>query len=61
MYLQIASKLGVMKGSLSTAKALIRALRCQASLIEDLLDDGYDFILTARFQSDLFRKALRPV
>ena len=38
--------------SLSTAKALIRTLRCQASLIEDLLDDGYDFILTARFQSD---------
>ena len=38
--------------SLSTAKALIRTLRCQASLIEDLLDDGYDFILTSRFQSD---------
>ena len=38
--------------SLSTAKALIRTLRCQASLIEDLLDDGYDFILTARFQSE---------
>ena len=30
---------------MSTAKALIRALRRQASLIEDLLDDGYDFIL----------------
>ena len=38
--------------SLSTAKALIRTLRCQASLNEDLFDDGYDFILTARFQSD---------
>ena len=38
--------------SLSTVKALIRTLRCQASLIEDLLDDGYDFTLTARFQSD---------
>ena len=38
--------------SQSTAKALIRTLRCQASLIEDLFDDGYDFILTARFQSD---------
>ena len=38
--------------SLSTAKALIRSLRCQTSLIEDLFDDGYDFILTARFQSD---------
>ena len=38
--------------SLSTAKALIQTSRCQASLIVDLLDDGYDFILTARFQSD---------
>ena len=38
--------------SLSTAKALIRTLRFQASLIEDLVDDGYDLILTARFQSD---------
>ena len=38
--------------SLSTAKALIRTFRCQASLIEDVLDDGYDFVLTARFQSD---------
>ena len=38
--------------SLSTAKALILILRCQASLIEDLFDDGYDFILTARFQCD---------
>ena len=37
---------------MSTAKALIRTLRCQASLIEDLLDDEYHFILTARFQSD---------
>jgi hypothetical protein len=27
-------------------------LLCQASLIEDLLNDGFDFILTARFQSD---------
>ena len=38
--------------SVSIAKALIETLRCQASLIEDLLDDGYDFILTARFQTD---------
>ena len=37
--------------SLSTAKALIRILRCQASLTEDLFDDGFDLILTARFQS----------
>ena len=38
--------------SLSTAKDLRRTLRCQASLIEDLFDDGYDFVLTARFQGD---------
>ena len=38
--------------SLSTVKAVIRTLRCQASLIEDLFDVGYNFILTARFQSD---------
>ena len=31
---------------------MIRTLRCQASLIEDLFADGYDFILTAHFQSD---------
>ena len=37
---------------LSTAKALIQTLRCQAGLIKDSFDDGYDFILTARFQSD---------
>ena len=42
--------------SLSTANALIRTLRCQASLIEDSFDDGYDFILTARFQSDPLEK-----
>ena len=31
---------------------MIRTLRCQACLIEDLFADGYDFILTACFQSD---------
>ena len=31
---------------------MIRTLRCPACLIEDLFADGYDFILTARFQSD---------
>ena len=36
-----------------TSHALKRTLRCHASLIEDLLiKDGYDFVLTARFQSD---------
>ena len=43
--------------SMTTAKAMIRTLRCQASLIEDLFDDEYDFILTARFQSDPLKSA----
>ena len=38
--------------SLPTAKSLIRTLRCQASLIKDLFDDGCGFILTDCFQSD---------
>ena len=37
---------------LSTAKTLIWTLRCEASLIEGLFDDEYDFILAARFQSN---------
>ena len=44
--------------SFSTAKALIRTLRYQACLIEDLFDDGYNFILTARFQSDPLERHL---
>ena len=35
-----------------TSSALKRTLRCQAALIEDLLSDGYEYVLTARFQSD---------
>ena len=35
-----------------TSSALIRTLRAQAQLIEDLLDEGYKFVMTARFQSD---------
>lgn len=38
--------------SAQTSYALRRTLRCHASLIEDLLHDGYDFVLTAKFQSD---------
>ena len=29
-----------------------RTLRCQAALIVDLFTDGFDFVLTARLQSD---------
>lgn len=42
--------------SAQTNSAMIQTLRCQASLIEDLLFDGYDFVLTARFQSDPLEK-----
>ena len=42
--------------SVSTAKALMRTLRRQASLVKDSFDDGYDFILTAPFQSDLLER-----
>ena len=35
-----------------TASAFIRTLLCHASLIEDLLEEGYEFVLTSRFQSD---------
>ena len=35
-----------------TASAFARTLKCHASLIEDLLAEGYNFIMTSRFQSD---------
>ena len=38
--------------SAQTSSAMKRTLRCQAALIEDLLSDGFDFVLTARLQSD---------
>ena len=38
--------------SAQTNKAMIQTLRCHASLIEDLLLEGYDYVLTARFQTD---------
>ena len=36
----------------STANALIITLRCTANLIEELLFEGYRFVLTAKFQTD---------
>ena len=39
-----------------TSPALVRTLLCLASLIEDLLGEGYDFVLTSRFQSDPLEK-----
>ena len=35
-----------------TSHALVTTLRCTASLIEDLLQEGYLYVLTARFQTD---------
>ena len=35
-----------------TNAALVRTLRCHANLIEELLQEEYQFVLTARFQSD---------
>ena len=35
-----------------TSSALERTLNCHASLIQDLLDEGYSYVLTSRFQSD---------
>lgn len=38
--------------SKQTSTALITTLRCTASLIEDLLGEGYAYVLTSRFQTD---------
>ena len=38
--------------TLQTASAFARTLKCHALFIEDLLAEGYDFIMISRFQSD---------
>ena len=35
-----------------TSKAIITSLKAQSMLIQDLLNEGYQYILTSRFQSD---------
>ena len=35
-----------------TGSGVVRTLLCLASFIEDLLGEGYDFVLTSRFQKD---------
>ena len=35
-----------------TSYALVTTLRAQVLLVEELLDDGYDYVMMARFQSD---------
>ena len=36
--------------------ALIQTLQSQAKLIKDLFEEGYDFIIPARFQTDPLEK-----
>ena len=38
--------------SKQTSKAIITSLKAQSMLIQDLLNEGYQYILTSRFQSD---------
>ena len=35
-----------------TASAFTRTLLCHASLVEDILEEGYEFVLTSRFQGE---------
>ena len=49
-------KLWRFKLTSQTASAFTRTLLCHASLIEDLFEEGYEFVLTSRFQSDLIEQ-----
>ena len=40
--------------SAQTSRALRHTLRCHASLIEDLLQEGYHFVTAAKFQRDSY-------
>ena len=42
--------------SAQTSAALIHTTLCQAALIEDLFADGYEYVLTAKFQGDTLEK-----
>ena len=44
--------------STQTTQAVVTTVRCHAALIEDLLNDDYAFVLTARFQSDLLSEKM---
>ena len=41
-----------------TTSAFVRTLKCHNLLIEDLLAEGYNLIMTSRFQSDLLERRL---
>lgn len=42
--------------SVPTSKAIVISLRAQASLLDDLLSEGYRYVLTVRFQSDALER-----
>ena len=42
--------------SAQTNSALIHTTKCQTAPIEDLLREGYEYVLTARFQNDPLEK-----
>ena len=42
--------------SVQKSSALIHICKCQAALIENLLREGYKYVLTARFQTDPLEK-----
>ena len=44
-----------------TNNAMIHMLRCQASLIEDLITDTYKFVLISRFQTDPLGKSYTAI
>ena len=47
--------------SAQISSALIHTSKCQAALIEDLLREGYKYVLTIRFQSDPLEKKIWPI
>ena len=47
--------------SAQTSSALQRTFLCLASLIEDLLSDGFKFVLTARFRVTQLKEGLASI
>ena len=46
--------------SIQTGGAIVGTLREQSSLIEDLLEKGYHYVMTDRFQNDPLERRFRP-
>ena len=53
IYINKAKKLSANNTFILTA---LRTLLCHAALIEELLDEGYRYILTSSFQSDSLKR-----